>query len=693
MALEHKNLSPAHLRKHTLRAGLSALGLISAILILCAIFFAIGISRSAESNRIFELVTYQQTVAEKLAKQVNSLENYEYTQNYDEKLAVLQLTVDEARSVQEQITMPGKWGPMDAYEVNVLREAYQEEPLLIDQRFNAMMTAYDELLVSARQDHNIPTTTLKTVHSKTEVFISSQSKVIKLYLKRIDDVLDQSRWRISLTFLCTFLSLGAIGLFLLNPFSKRIESQAKAVEQVNEKLRITALRDTLTGLPNRLAITEHLTQELKDATEQDRPLAVAHIDIDHFKVINDKYGHAAGDYFLSEISKRMLQWEGEDNLVARFGGDEFVAVMSSDGKACTFEKRAEELLKLIETPINFEGITLISSASIGISIYPLDTQNFAELMVNADLALYEAKQDGRGCARFFNASMREALNLRKALEAELRTALDKGHLKPFFQPQVNIATRQLAGVEVLMRWSHETRGSIPPIEFLPVAESSGLMVRLGRHVMEKAIIEASKWHALNIPFGRLALNVSSNELHEADFVDWLLQTAKRYNLPANKLSIEILETVIMNDTRYKISEKLARLRSNDIHIELDDFGTGYASLQQVKVGGIDRLKIDRSFITNLHNDHCNFVIVNSILEMARKLDVDVIAEGAETIAELDTLMNIGCNMVQGFGIAKPMPASAISNWMNLFAPTKQDADKPMKMFERLKRQTLSANTG
>ena len=667
------------LRKQTLMASLSALGLIAAILIICAIFFVIGISRSAESNRIFELVTYQQTVAEKLAKQVESLGGIKGEHSYLNELKRLQKTVDEAKYIQQHITMPNTWGPMDAYNVEVLRAAYQDEPLLIDQRFNEMIAAYDKLLIEARNKPYVAILEKTDVQSKTESFIHSQGKVTKVYLARIDAVLDQSRWRISLTFLCMFLSLAAIGVFLLRPFARHVESQAKAVEQTNRKLQIAALSDPLTGLPNRLAVIDHLNRELELAQKHNRQLAVAHIDIDHFKEINDKYGHAAGDFMLIEIAARMREWENSCNFIARFGGDEFVAVMSCDASPFTFESRAQELLSLIAKMMDFDGITLLSTASIGVSVYPSDSQNGRELIVNSDLALYEAKQSGRGCARFFKPSMREALNVRKTLEADLIAALDKGHIRPFFQPQVNIVNNRIVGVEALVRWHHETRGPMSPAEFLHVAESSGLMVRLGRHIMEKSIIEASKWQAMNIPFGRLALNASASELHEADFVDWVLATAMKHELPTSLLSIEILETVIMKDARYKLSDKLARLRRAGIHIELDDFGTGYASLQQVRADEIDRLKIDRSFITNLNDERCNFVIVSSIIEMAKKLNIAVVAEGVETMAELETLLSLGCHTVQGFGVALPMPAQAALEWMKLFAPFNYEAQAHSKI--------------
>lgn len=669
MSFTPNNLSPSQLRKQTFRAGLSALILIATILVICAIFCAIGISRSAESNRIFELVTYQQTVAEKLGKQVVSLQKIESDDAFFDVLEQLEATIEKAKTVQHDITMPNRWGPMDAYSVDVLNDVYRAEPLLLDQRFGQMIGAFAHFVPLAEGGRNTPVSEFTRVLEKTDEFSKYQSKAIKIYFDQIGRVRDQSRWRISLTFLFSFLSLLAIGVFLLNPFSKRIENQAQAVKRVNDKLKVAALRDPLTGLPNRLAVTDHLDRELEFAKTNHNKLGVAHIDLDHFKDVNDKYGHAAGDFMLVEIARRMQAWEGETNLVARFGGDEFVAVMNCQTLPCTFEDRVRTLLRSIEKPMNFQGITLQTTASIGVSIHQASSDNGADLIINADLALYQAKKDGRNRHAVFEPQMRDALEKRKLLESELKTALDKGDILPYFQPQVDLAKNKVTGAEALIRWNHETRGSVSPGEFLPVAESSGLMVRLGRQLMEKAIIEAAKWHAENIPFGRLGLNASASELAEHDFVDWLLATANKHQLPTHMLSIEILETVMFKDSRLELTNTFARLRDLDIHIELDDFGTGYASLQQVKTDKIDRIKIDRGFIKDIDHNHGSAMIVRAMVELAKSLDIAVIAEGAETLSELEALQSIGCYTVQGYGLAKPMPPKAMLDWLGLFVPT------------------------
>jgi len=460
------------------------------------------------------------------------------------------------------------------------------------------------------------------------------------------------------------------GCFLYSLLSnrKKLLLQAQKMKVVNKKLKSAALHDPLTGLPNRHFIRDHLNRELKIAKTKKSKIGVVHIDLDHFKEVNDSYGHAAGDHMLVEISKRMENCMSDGQVIARIGGDEFLMIAADVKDKASLKSDMVKLLHAIKQPLNFEGITLHSSVSIGVSCEDAHEYDSSDLIVNSDLALYKAKQEGRGRIRLFEPHMRETLNRRKLLEAQLILALDNGDLEPYFQPQVNISSNKVIGAETLVRWNHETRGYIPPSEFLPVAESSGLMVRLGRHVMDKAIQEASKWHAQNIAFGRLSLNASASELAEDDFVDWLLNTTQKHRLPANMLSIEILETVMIKDKKLNLSQKLKHLRAAGIHIELDDFGTGYASLQQVKTEEIDRLKIDRSFIENMDSQSSKAVIVKAIVEMANEMNIEVIAEGAETLDELDVLLNLGCHTVQGFGVARPMSGKVIADWMRIFMP-------------------------
>ena len=469
----------------------------------------------------------------------------------------------------------------------------------------------------------------------------------------------------------TTASLIAVAVFLVllvyyvRKNHKNVVRQSKLIETASHELEMAAIHDPLTGLPNRIAVEDHLQSKIKTAQANDAQLTIAHLDLDHFKAINDKYGHPAGDYMLVQTANRMSEWAGPTDLAVRLGGDEFLVILGSDDASHEPIKNLQCLMDALNEPINFDGITLTTSVSMGVASFPEHSLAQEGLFVCSDLALYEAKQNGRNRICTFEPRLMEALNNRKALEDELILALQQDDIFPYFQPQLDITTGQIIGIEALVRWQHCTRGFMSPAEFLPVAESSGLMVQLGRHVMEKAIRDAAAWHKAQLHFGRLALNASANELHEHDFVEWLLATADRYGLPVDKLSVEVVETVIFDDPRHNVSDTLARLRASGLHVELDDFGTGYASLQQVQADDFDRIKIDRSFISNIDQESGKAAIVGSIVDMARKLGIDVVAEGAETNAEMKTLIDLGCSTVQGYGVARPMSATALREWFDL----------------------------
>lgn len=434
------------------------------------------------------------------------------------------------------------------------------------------------------------------------------------------------------------------------------------VEQ-DQRIRDMAYHDSLTGLPNRACLNDTLEKALAQARALSRPIAIAHIDLDNFKTINDTYGHAAGDHVLTELSSRMSSVLDEDETLARIGGDEFIMVMPRGDDLDRIRAKLAQIRALAHRELDFDGVTLRAGCSVGVAIFPDDGETLTDLMVNADLALYDVKEHGRGSYRFFAPALRRNLDLRKKLERDVSSAIDDSAIRPFFQPQFDLATGRISGAECLLRWKHPDKGPVSPTEFLPVVENAGDMVRLGRKIMTEAIGHAARWLADGLEFGRLGLNASAQELREEDFASWILETARTQGVPATKLSIEILETVMMEDDNLGLTAKMKDLRAAGVQIELDDFGTGYASLRQIKPDEIDRLKIDRSFIKRIDVDQTNAMIVRSIVTLAHSLGMEVIAEGAETEAELHALIEIGCTQVQGFGVALPMPPSAFERFL------------------------------
>jgi len=460
-----------------------------------------------------------------------------------------------------------------------------------------------------------------------------------------------------------------IALYIFRPMSDVIQRRTDELTEARNSMAFQAVHDGLTGLHNRAFLNDHFDTLIKGAQRRNERMAVMQIDLDRFKQINDTLGHAAGDYVLVVTAQRLRQACRASDLSVRLGGDEFVLVLQGAGSMEDIEMVVRRLLASINEPISFQGATILSGASAGIAVYPMDGDNARDLIVHADVALYAAKKAGGGFT-FFSSELRSELEHRKQLEADLRRAIADKSFQVHFQPQVSMATGAIAGVEALVRWRHAERGMIAPGEFIPTAEKCGLMADIGRIVITKAIRAAAAWHKTGLEFGRLAVNVSGAELREADFDTFLFDTLEKEGLPPRKLALEIVESVILDDEKTGIAAKLRQIRSAGVHLELDDFGTGYASLTHVNPNEIDRLKIDRRFVQNIDANSDNGKIVRAITDLARGLGIAIVAEGAETEAELSSLRSIGCDEVQGYSIAFPMPADQAEEWLFLRLPNR-----------------------
>ncbi len=467
--------------------------------------------------------------------------------------------------------------------------------------------------------------------------------------------------------LATLAVIVLVATFIFRPLSRIILRRTHELVEARNSMAFIAVHDGLTGLHNRSFLTDHFDALLKSAERRRERLAVVQLDLDRFKLINDTLGHAAGDYVLVVTAQRIREACRAADLCVRLGGDEFVLVLNGAGAGGDIEGVAQRILSRVNEPMTFQGATINPGASAGIAVFPVDADNAEDLMVHADLALYAAKRQGGGGVSFFSEALRQELEHRKQLEQDLRAAIANDGFSVFFQPQVALTDGAITGVEALARWSQPSRGPIAPAEFIPAAEKAGLMVPIGRIIVRKAIAQAAQWHRESVPFGRIAINVSSAEIRESDFAAFLFETLAAAGLPAERVSLEIIELVILDDEKTGIAERLRLIRAAGVHLELDDFGTGYASLSHVNPNEIDRLKIDRRFVQNIDANGDNTKIVRAITELARGLGISIIAEGAETEAELDALLSIGCQEVQGFSIAFPMPGAQASAWLTTHA--------------------------
>jgi Amt family ammonium transporter len=427
--------------------------------------------------------------------------------------------------------------------------------------------------------------------------------------------------------------------------------------QSDLKIRYLAEHDSLTGLTNRSCFQSKLENILEQPGSSENRLAVMLLDLDDFKGINDTYGHETGDHVLIVVAQRLLSVTRECDNVARLGGDEFAVIVPFDD-AGAIDRLCRRIIDEIGKPIQFKGETLRSATSIGISIYPNDGQDSETLLRNADLALYEAKDAGRSTFAYFAPSMFDAIITRKTLERDLRQAIIDDRLDLHYQPQVRLDDGALVGFEALLRWSHPERGPVPPDVFIPVAEHSGLIQPLGLITLAKSASLAAEWlSTYDCPF-KMSVNVSPVQFARSGLVQEISKIIVASKMPADRLEIEITESMLVQDTRHALLT-LSALSEIGVSIAIDDFGTGYSSLSYLKRFPLDRLKIDRSFIKDLETSPNDQQITKAIIQLGHSLGLAVIAEGVETIFQRDYLRALGCNEAQGFLYSPAKPATEL----------------------------------
>ena len=437
-------------------------------------------------------------------------------------------------------------------------------------------------------------------------------------------------------------------------------SERKAAEARIERL---AHHDALTGLLNRYSLESRLQQVLCSARCDQQHLAVLFIDMDRFKTINDTLGHAIGDQLLIEVARRLERCVRSSDIVARLGGDEFVVVLNTLESPHEAMPIAHKILRRLSKTYQIDGHPLHSSPSIGVAVCPEDGDSVAELLRNADTAMYSAKEKGRKNVCFFTAEMTAIASERMALENELRGALAGGQLELFYQPQVAVQGLCVRGVEALLRWHHPIRGMVPPDRFIPVAEESGQIEEIGAWVLDTACRQLAEWQAQGIADIRMAINLSAHQLRSPALVDLVAKAIQRYGLAASDLELEITESVAMEDPQAAIGQ-MQRLRALGVYLAIDDFGTGYSSLAYLKNLPIQILKLDRSFVRDIETDANDAAISAATVALAHRLGLEVIAEGVETIAQAEYLgIDHACDILQGYLFGRPVPAGEMSDFL------------------------------
>jgi diguanylate cyclase (GGDEF)-like protein/PAS domain S-box-containing protein len=419
--------------------------------------------------------------------------------------------------------------------------------------------------------------------------------------------------------------------------------------------------DSLTGLPNRHMFYERLAQEMKKSQRVGLPLALLFLDLDHFKDVNDTLGHSKGDLLLKEMAQRLLNCVRNTDTVARLGGDEFTIILPELREQDSIERLAQDILCQLARPFELEGECAYASVSIGVTLYPEDTDDIDTLIKNADQAMYAAKAQGRNCRNYFTISMQEAALNRMRLINDLRSALAESQFWLAYQPIVELSTGRIHKAEALIRWQHPTRGLISPAEFIPVAEATGMIIDIGEWVFREAAQQAVRWRTEYHCDFQISINKSPVQFQkEGDgHLAWF-DHLRELGLPGQSIVVEITEGLLM-DAGAAVTGQLLAFRDAGMQVSLDDFGTGYSSLSYLKKFDIDYLKIDQSFTRNLSPDANDLALCEAIIVMAHKLGIKVIAEGIETQEQCDLLIAAGCDYGQGYLFSKPLSADEFKN--------------------------------
>ena len=433
-------------------------------------------------------------------------------------------------------------------------------------------------------------------------------------------------------------------------------------ESVAKRMQYHAHHDALTGLPNRILLNDRITTELAHARRNQGMVALLFLDLDRFKIINDSLGHAVGDQLLRIIARRLGNCIREEDTVARLGGDEFMVVLPKISGSSDAGRISRKIIDSLIDPISCNGHQLHITTSVGISIYPYDGTDSETLIKHADISMYRAKELGRNKAVYFTAELNAASRKQLALETNLRQAIAKDQLKLFYQPKIDISRNTIIGVEALLRWEHPTMGMVNPMEFIPVAEDSGLIVPIGEWVLKTAFTQLKQWHNAGFPDLTVAVNLSSAQLSRPGFEDVVAKALQAADVDAGMTELEITENLAMENIESAIAI-LEKLKKLGISIAMDDFGTGYSSLSYLRRLPIDIVKLDQSFVREIPGSHEDILIAQTIIAMTQSLNLTLIVEGVENVKQLNFFKQQGCHILQGFLFSKPVEAGEILNML------------------------------
>jgi len=448
--------------------------------------------------------------------------------------------------------------------------------------------------------------------------------------------------------------------FTTNDITLRRKIECQLLEK-QHRLDHLAHHDQLTGLPNRLYLAAHLPEAIAEARRSGATLAVLFLDLDRFKHINDSRGHEVGDKLLQTVAQRIRTTVRDEDVVVRMGGDEFIVVLKSVKSPQHVNETAVRINEALSQPVVVDNRPLVTTVSIGVSLYPRDGNDIGELLRHSDTAMYQAKDRGRNNFQLFSPVMDRKLKERIAVEASLRSAIEQKQLDVHYQPIIDIESHRVTGLEALLRWKHPLHGFVAPGRFIGVAEETGLIVPIGEFVLERVMDDAARWREMGWSPVPVAVNISAVQLQRSDLPGTIRRLTRLHGIKTSMLQVELTESAVFEHREARTGESsedgISKLRELGVRIAIDDFGTGYSSLSYLKRWRVDYVKIDRSFVRDLVTDMSDLAIVGAIIAMARHLNIQVVAEGIEGWQQLEKLRQLQCNLAQGFLFAKPTPAA------------------------------------
>ncbi|RJX32035.1 MAG: EAL domain-containing protein [Oxalobacter sp.] len=441
-----------------------------------------------------------------------------------------------------------------------------------------------------------------------------------------------------------------------------------------EKLDFFTHRDPLTHLPNRTLFAEFLSRAIQQAEHGQSEFFLLNINIDNFKTINESFGHSAGDKLLIEVAQRLRDLLHGVDAIARIAADEFNIIVERDRNGLGVDLVAQRIIDSLSIPYILDGSTVYVGASVGIALYPVDGLNAETLLSSANAAVHQAKLQGRGALRFFSPEMTSRAKERLSLEADLRRALEQGEFTLYYQPQVELVSGQIIGLEALVRWNHPSRGMISPASFIPLAEECGLIVDLGDWVLKTACRQIKQWSDAGLSPRRTAVNVSAVQFGRGNLLESVSNSLRETGISAEMLELEITESFVMLDRDWSV-KVLADLKALGVRLSIDDFGTGYSSLAYLQQLDVDSLKVDMSFVRDMTTNSGNASIVKAVIALGHSLGLEVIAEGVETPEQLRHLHLLQCDLMQGYLVSRPLPVEEMTHFLSSFKPVKISADE------------------